>query len=639
MCGIAGIFSLNGTPIQRSTIKAMCDAIAHRGPDDHRYLFGGVYGYDYHRHEIDPAEDRRATVGLGHRRLSIVDIKHGHQPMANEDRNVWVIYNGEIFNHQDLRPSLIARGHHFETNADTEVILHLYEEKGVDCALDLNGQFAFGIWDARDNSFLLVRDRFGIKPLYYTICEGRLLFGSEIKAILQDPRVPRKLNYQALSEHFTFQNTYGDKTFFDGIHLLPAGHWLRVHPDGRIEQQQYWDLEYRGDDLRNEATLQNELREHLETAVKRQLMSEVPVGAHLSGGMDSGSIAALATRNIPHLQTFNCGFDIPENADQYEQYFDESSYARLIASQLDVQHHELRINHQDNFPVMAHVAWHLDEPRVGISYQNYHLAQFIHGNVTVVLGGAGGDEFFGGYDWRYKAIADCPNLDAFKPRYYQQWTRFLTDEQKHDWFFSAESNRALAGFSTYDSFLHEAKNITGRDPLSWALYFDTKTFLHGLLVVGDKLGMSASLEERVPLLDHDLVDFALRLPSEWKLRGGQGKYMLRNVMREFVPEEIAKARKQGFTPPDATWYRSVLKPDVTGLLLDERTLSRGIFQPAGIQRILDEHFSQATNHRFLIWSLMIFEWWNRLFIDGDPLPEITYPKVNAVSGSGLKPTV
>lgn len=620
MCGIVGIYSLNQVPIRRELVRRMCDAIAHRGPDDHRYLFGGGHGYDYHRHHIDPAEDRPAWVGLGHRRLSIVDIAHGHQPMANEDRGVWLVYNGEIFNHADLRPGLTQRGHHFETQSDTEVILHLYEEHGANCALHLNGQFAFAIWDARDNSFLLVRDRFGIKPLYYTFHAGRLLFASEIKALLQDPSLPRALNYEALAEHFTFQNTYGDKTFFKGIHLLPAGNWLKIKADGSQEQRQYWDLVYQGDDHRAEHVLQSELRDHLETAVKRQLMSEVPVGAHLSGGMDSGSIAALATQHIPHLQTFNCGFDLPPNADAYEQYFDESRYARIIASQLDVQHHEMRLSAADNFPVMPHVVWHLDEPRVGISYQNYHLSRFIHGNATVVLTGAGGDEFFAGYVWRYQAAQECSTLSAFKPRYYKLWTRFLSDQDKRAWLFSDATNAALGDFSTYDSFLDIAKHASGDDPLAWALYVDAKTFLQGLLIVSDKLGMSASLEERVPLLDHDLVDFALRLPSQWKLRDGQGKYMLRNVMRAFVPEEIANARKQGFTPPDATWYRTVLRQEVETLLLGERALSRGIFQPAGVRRIVDEHMSEKANHRFLIWSLMLFEWWNRLFMDGDPPP-------------------
>ena len=621
MCGIAGVFNFNGVPVERGMVKRMCDAIAHRGPDDHRYLFGGVHGYDYHRHEIDPAETRSAVVGLGHRRLSIIDIEHGHQPMANEDQSIWIVFNGEIFNHLDLRQKLIERGHIFDTNADTEVILHLYEEKGADCALDLNGQFAFVLWDSRDNSLLLVRDRFGIKPLYYTIQGNRLLFGSEIKAILQDASIPRKLNYEALAEHFTFQNTYGDKTFFEGICLLPAGTWLRVDSDGNIQQQQYWDMIYSADDIRPEHLLENELREHLEEAVRRQLMSEVPVGAHLSGGMDSGSIAALASLHIPHLQTFNCGFEIPPGPDKYEKYFDESAYARLIADHLDVQHHEMRLDASYNFPAIAHVAWHLDEPRLGISYQNYYLSKFIHGNATVVLTGAGGDEFFAGYVWRYNAAMQFSNPAQFKPRYYDLWTRFLSDKDKHDWFFSDSTNAALGDFSTYDSFLEVANHATGNDPLAWALYFDAKTFLHGLLIVSDKLGMSASLEERVPLLDHDLIDFALRLPSNWKLRNGQGKYMLRNVMRNLVPEEIATARKQGFTPPDATWYRTVLRDEVEALLLNKRTLEREIFQPAGIRRILDEHYSEKANHRFLIWSLMVFEWWNRLFIDGDPLPE------------------
>jgi asparagine synthase (glutamine-hydrolysing) len=598
----------------------MADSIAHRGPDDHRYCFIGLHGYDYHRNSIDPQESRPAYVGLGHRRLAIVDIVGGHQPMPNEDRRLWLVYNGEIFNYQGLRAWLTERGHQFETHSDSEVILHLYEEKGPAAALDLNGQFAFAVWDGRDQSLLLVRDRFGIKPLYYSLHGGILRFASEIKALLQDSELPRRLNYQALAEHFTFQNTFGDHTFFEGIHLLPPATWLRLYADGRIEQQCYWQMHYTGDDHRPEAALRADLQALLEQAVQRQLMSEVPVGAHLSGGMDSGSIAALASRSIPHLQTFNCGFEIPAQADSHERYFDESAYAQHIADHLDVQHHHLHLTAADNFPVMARVLWHLDEPRVGISYQNYHLAKLIQGKATVVLGGAGGDELFAGYLWRYEAVQGVTEHETFRRLYYRQWVRFLDDEQKKAWFFTPQTQQALGDFSTYESFLTQTWGLSGQTALDWALQVDAQTFLHGLLVVGDKLGMSHSLEERVPLLDHDLVDFSLRLPAKWKLHNGQGKYLLRQVMSQFVPEAIANGRKQGFTPPDATWYRTSLRPQVEALLLDERTLSRGIFEPSAIRRIWEEHQSQQANHRFLLWSLMLFEWWNRLFIDSDPLP-------------------
>ncbi|MFP4323642.1 MAG: asparagine synthetase B family protein, partial [Anaerolineales bacterium] len=288
---------------------------------------------------------------------------------------------------------------------------------------------------------------------------------------------------------------------------------------------------------------------------------------------------------------------------------------------IDAQHHELRLNAAHGFPALAHVVWHLDEPRVGISYQNYYLSQFMRPHVTVVLGGAGGDELFGGYVWRYNAIQSLTARPAFEQRYYDLWTRFLSDDDKRAWFFAPDTVRQLGDFSTWASYQQVIRRAQGPDPLAWALYFDIRTFLHGLLIVSDKLGMSASLEERVPLLDHDLVDFGLRLPSHWKLRDGQGKYMLRNVMRHWVPPSIANARKQGFTPPEATWYRTVLREDVAKVLLADRTLARGIFRPEGLQRILDEHQAAHANHRFLIWSLLAFEWWCRLFLDGDPLPE------------------
>jgi asparagine synthase (glutamine-hydrolysing) len=597
----------------------MCDSIAHRGPDDHRYFFSGPGGDEYYRHELPAQGEGGVFLGLGHRRLAIVDIAGGHQPMPNEDRRLWLVYNGEIFNHQDLRPDLIRRGHNFATQSDTEVILHLYEEQGPDCAKTLNGQFAFGLWDSHQQHLVLVRDRFGIKPLYYTQYGGYFAFASEIKALLTLPGLPRRLNYQALAEHFTFQNTFGEKTFFEGIHLLPPGHHLTISKDGALQLREYWDLSYtaQAGDPRKEEALREALRGHLERAVQRQLMSEVPVGAHLSGGMDSGSIAALASLHLPHLKTFTCGFDLPPGADEYEQHFDESALARLTAAHLDLEHHELRLGPGHNFPTMPALIRHLDEPRVGISYQNYWLAQFVRqSGVTVVLGGAGGDELFAGYLWRYQAIADLNDRARFAERYYGLWTRFLSDEAKRDWFFSPQTTQALGDFSTYrDSFLPILARAGGDDPLHWALYFDAKTFLHGLLVVEDKVGMAASTEERFPLLDHDLVDFSLNLPARWKLQGGEGKYLLRQVMRRYVPAEIAGARKQGFTPPDATWYRTVLRPQVEGLLLSERALGRGVFQAEGIKRILEEHFSARQNHRFLIWSLMLFEEWWRAFMD------------------------
>lgn len=624
MCGIAGIYRFDGRPLDRRTVRSMGDALAHRGPDDDRYYFWSARGgNELYRHQVPPAAEHAPVLGFAHRRLSIVDIASGHQPMTNEDASMWICYNGEVYNHLDLRRALRNEGHIFNTQSDTEAVLHQYEQFGPDGVKQLNGLFAYAIWDSTRRQLYLARDRFGVKPLYYTIHDGALVFASEIKAILQVPGIPRQPNPTTIAQHFTFMNHYDDSTFFQGIKLLPPGHWLLVDSDGNVTVQRYWRMEYRGDDTRDEDAIANELRAHFERGVERQLMSEVPLGTFLSGGMDTGSISAVAARRIPQMHTFTCGFTVPEGADSLEQYFDESAESFELADLLGTQHHEIRLSAEHNFPALPHVAWALDEPRLGISYQNWYTSQMIRRHVVVVLSGGGGDELFAGYHWRHSRALPFDDPAQWNRAYYREWVRFMDDGSKREDLFSDDFNRQLGGYNTYDdAFLPVMDGVQTRDPLARALHFDFHTFLHGLFVVEDKLSMAHSIEARVPFLDNDLVDFALGIPASLKLKDGTSKYILKRAMRGILPDETLVRRKQGFTPPDATWYRGPLRGEVEALLLSDRALERGYFQPEGVRCIVEQHMNGTHNHRFLLWSLLVFEWWNRLFLDGDPLPEL-----------------
>jgi len=609
MCGIAGIYNLADKPVPAEQVRGMCDLIRHRGPDDSGMWIDG-------------------PVGLGHRRLSIIDLSpRGRNPMPNEDETLWIIFNGEIYNYRELRPGLKKRGHVFRSETDTEVILHLYEEQGPGCLAHLNGMFAFALWDGRERRLLLARDRFGVKPLYYTLLGNKLAFASEVKAFLALPEFTARPDPCALAEHFTFQNTFGERTFFQGVKLLPAGHYLTCQ-DGRLETRQYWDLRFQPDSGLSLQEWAAGLRERFEAAVTRQLMSDVPLGTFLSGGMDTGSISAVAARSIPGLHTFTCGFNLPENASDLEQYFDEREESRQLARYLHTNHHELELGPQAMAPVLPAVVWHLDEPRVGISYQVYYTAELIRRYVTVVLSGVGGDELFAGYPWRYEPVLGNGN-GTFDQAYYQLSIRFLTDEEKRR-LFSADVNRALGDFSTFDSFRAVMTGANGADPLHQALYFDFKTFLNGLLIVDDKLSMAHSVEGRVPFLDNDFVDYVCRIPSEHKLRAGESKVVLRQAMRGLLPDETIFRRKQGFTPPDHTWYKGESLRYIRDLILGERARARGYFQPRAVEQVLDDHLQDRRNNRFLIWSLMCFEWWNRLFADREPVP-----RPGATSGGAI----
>jgi asparagine synthase (glutamine-hydrolysing) len=598
MCGIAGLFNLGEEPVSAEHLERMSDLLQHRGPDDKGLWING-------------------PVGLAHRRLSIIDLStRARNPMPNEDESVWLIFNGEIYNYKDFRSDLLRRGHVFRSETDSEVIIHLYEEMGPDCVAELNGMFAFALWDNRNRRLLLARDRFGVKPLYYTTVGNTFAFASEIKAFLALPDFKASPDPFALAEHFTFQNTFGDRTFFKGVKLLPAGHYLLCQ-DGHTDLRQYWDLCFAPDFGVSLPQWAGRLRECFENAVNRQLVSDVPLGTYLSGGMDTGAISAVAARRIPEMHTFTCGFDLPKNPNDLERHFDERDESHSLARLLGTVHHELELGAEAMVPVLPNVVWHLDEPRAGISYQVYYTAEMVRRYVTVVLSGVGGDELFAGYPWRYDRVLGSTN-GSFETDYYTSWIRLLTDQEKRS-LFTPEVFKALGDFSTFDSFREVLRGTKGFDPLHKALYFDFKTFLNGLLIVDDKLAMAHSIEGRVPFLDNDLVEMAARIPSHYKSRPDQSKIVLKQAMRGLLPEETLQRRKQGFTPPDQTWYKENLNY-IRNLILSSSAINRGYFQPLYVQKILEDHLNDRRNNRFLIWSLMTFEWWNRLFVDRDPLP-------------------
>jgi asparagine synthase (glutamine-hydrolysing) len=609
MCGIAGLYSSVGDPVSAASVQRMCDLLRHRGPDDQGLWVEG-------------------PVGLGHRRLSIIDLSaRGRCPLPNEDGALWLIFNGEVYNFRELRRELGEKGHQFRSDTDCEVVVHLYEEVGPACVSRLNGMFAFALWDVAERRLFLARDRYGVKPLYYTWLGTTLAFASEVKAFLALPDFRASADPLALTEHLTFQNTIGERTLFQGVRLLGPGQCLTCDSTGN-RTHQYWDLGLEPDAGPSLAEWAARLREVFEQAVVRQLMSDVPLGSFLSGGMDTGAISAVAAALIPRMHTFTCGFELPPEATEIEKSFDERQESRQLAHQLGTRHHELELTAEAMATALPRVVWHLDEPRVGISYQILYTMELIRRHVTVVLSGVGGDELFAGYPWRYEPLLDMQPM-SFERDYYRHWVRLLSDEEKAN-LFTASFRRQLGDISTFDVFRQALEGSKGHDPLDRALHFDFRNFLPGLLLVDDKLSMAHAVETRVPFLDNDLVELVSQVPCAYKLQRGRSKLVLKRAMAGLLSAETLARPKQGFTPPEESWYRHRAMPMIRALLLGERALERGFFEPRTLALILDDHLHGRRNHRQLIWSLQCFEWWNRLFVDREPLPAI--PETASVAG-------
>ena len=591
MCGFAGIVDSAGVGAEE--VSAMASCLAHRGPDDAGAFAEGPYG-------------------VAHRRLAILDTSAaGHQPMSSGP--LVLAYNGEIYNFRALASELTSRGRRFRSRSDTEVLLAALSEWGEDALCRLDGMFAFALWDREKQELLLVRDRFGIKPLYWAEHEGRFLFGSEVKALLA-AGAPTRVDQKALVEYFTFQNVFTDRTLFEGVRLLPPGHVMRIGLTGRTEKR-WWDLELAPDATRTEAQWSADVREALDAAVEGHLVSDVPLGSYLSGGMDSASIVALASRRRPGLDTFTGGFDM-SSVSGLELVYDERDKARLVSETFGTTHHEVVMHSGDMARVMRRLAWHIEDPRAGTCYQNLYVAELAARSVEVALAGTGGDEVFAGYPWRYELVADAHDPAEFDERYFAYWNR-VVPVGEHEDLFTADVLREARGHDPFDVYRQVIAPADGLDPVSRALYFEAKTFLHALLVVEDKLSMSVGLEVRVPFLGRDLVELAGRIPAGLKYRESGGKEVLRSAMRGILPGEILDSPKQGFTPPEGSWYRGESVAYVRDVLLEPRSLSRGYFRAEFTQRILREHLAGLRNHRQLIWSLLMFEWWNRVFVDGE----------------------
>ncbi|RLB94485.1 MAG: asparagine synthase (glutamine-hydrolyzing) [Deltaproteobacteria bacterium] len=625
MCGIAGIFNLNGAPIAHRTIKAMTDSIAHRGPDGEG-------------HYID------VNVALGHRRLAIIDLSpKAAQPMASPNGDVVVSYDGEIYNFLKLKAELQARGHNFVSRSDTEVLIHGYLEYGISFVERLNGMFAFALWDARKRTLYLARDRYGIKPLYWRMKGSTFVFASEIKAILTHPEVSAELNPDALNEYFTFQNLFRYHTLFKGINLLQAAsvRWIN-EKEKRLEKRTWWDFNFTDRD--NQMTAQeaeDETLRLLRQAVTRQLISDVPLGSYLSGGIDSGSLVAVASENIPRFATFTCGFQV-QTAEGVEAEYDERRDAEFMANHFKTEHYEQVVSSSDLPWALPRVVWHIEDLRLGMSYPNYYISRLASKFVKVCLSGAGGDELYGGYPWRYYRVFRSVSRDDYFRQYYDFWQRLVTDQDKQRLFtqgiwHQVKERDTFRTFSRVFTFNEKLKYDRPEDHIANALYFEIKTFLPALFIVGDKLSMANSLEERVPFLDNDLVDFAQRVPIKYKLGDlkemkkidenevrklrryqvyDDGKNVLRKAMSHLVPQEIIKRKKQGFSSPDESWYRGENIKYVKETLLNKRAAYRDFINPGFVEKTITEHCEQKQNKRLLLWSLLCFEHWCRIFLDG-----------------------
>jgi asparagine synthase (glutamine-hydrolysing) len=619
MCGIAGIVHLDGAPVLKEDVRRMCDVMRHRGPDDEGLYLGGC-------------------AGLGMRRLSIIDLETGRQPIHNENRTVWVVLNGEIYNFHELRRDLETRGHAFYTHTDTETIVHLYEEYGDRCVDHLRGMFAFALWDETQRRLLLARDRLGVKPLYYTEVDGRLAFASELKALLELPYVEPEINWRAASHLFTFLTTPASDSIVQGVRKLPAGHLLVASPGHPARVFPYWDVSFDPVRGRSAGDLGEELRSLVDESVRLRLVSDVPLGAFLSGGLDSSAVVATMSRHMPGpVKTFTIGFT--------DQAFDESAHARRVAREFGTEHHELVLE-PEVVDIVEEIAWHLDEPFGDSSaIPTYMVSQLAAKHVKVVLSGDGGDELFAGYDrylvearrrafplpaaarWAIGALgASLPrgmkgrnflrNLALDGPqRYLDESTLFRRDDLER--LLVPEVLDRMAEDDPRGEELGCLAHAGGHW-LSAARYMDLKAYLPlDILTKVDRMSMAHSLEAREPLLDHKLVEFAATLPPEMLLRGGTTKWIFKEAMRGILPDDIIDRRKQGFAVPLGRWFRGKLGGFLRDLLLTKRSRERGIFNPSAIEHLVRRH-EEGRPLDLHLWTLLSFELWCRAFVDARP---------------------
>jgi asparagine synthase (glutamine-hydrolysing) len=638
MCGITGKLTYDGEPIERERLEAMTAAVAHRGPDSAGYYFGD-------------------GIALGHRRLSIIDLSTGDQPIANEDGTIWVVFNGEIYNFADVRRQLEGFGHRFRTRSDTEVIVHAYEQWGAACVERLRGMFAFALWDAPERRLLLARDRLGVKPLYYAETGTGLIFASEIKAVLQDPSVSRDWRADALDAYLALEYIPGPATIYRQVRKLPAAH-VAIVERGQLRLRPYWDLEFTGD---GQADREPEYLERLDALLREsvalRLISDVPLGAFLSGGIDSSTVAAYMkeTSDAPVVTT-SVGFA--------ERAFDELAHARAVAAHLGCEHHEVVAN-PDVRDILPRLAWHLDEPFADPSaVPTFYVSEAARRLVTVALSGDGGDELWAGYGWHRvdhwetrarnwlgPILSRAAGLVGGALPYAVKGARSLghlalpPDEayaRKHAYgrfegaakldLYSVDLRAETRHHDPFETFRAAHRACGSSDPLDRALYVDVKTYLvDDILTKVDKMSMAVSLETREPLLDHRLLEFAASVPTSLKLRNGTSKYLLRRVLHDRVPRSIVERGKQGFEPPTGEWLRGPLADMTDALLFDGRLRNRGLFSPKTVARLWTEHRTGRRDHRERLWSLVMLELWFREFIDGGAVRKPLAPAVQEVA--------
>ncbi len=627
MCGLAGVYNLSGKAVDQNLLEKMAQSIEHRGPDGE-----GVFA--------------EGSIGLVHQRLAILDTSDlGRQPMISKDGRWVVVFNGCIYNFREIRKELTSKGHHFVSNSDTEVIVEGLSEFGPAVFESFNGMFAIAAWDTKQKTLYLSRDRYGVKPLYYWFNGKTLVFSSEIKGIIAHPDFSVSLDSGALNEYFTFQNLFTYRTLFKGVTMLPPANTVKVdQTTNLVKHRSWWDYNFsQPDETLSFEDAKSETLRLFEQAVQRQMISDVPIGTYLSGGMDSGSVTAIASRHVDRISTFTCGFDMSE-VTGVEVNYDERKDAELMANYFKTQHFERVMNAGDIRWSLPRVVYHLEDLRVGMSYPGYYIAGLASKFVKVCLQGAGGDELFGGYPWRYYRVFDSISQQDFFEQYYSFWQRLVPDQDKAALFndsirseINVDEPRNI--FERVFTFNDSLNYNSPEDHIQNSLYFEIKTFLNGLLIVGDKLSMAHGLEERFPFLDNDLVEFAQKVPVKHKLGNldseirmidenmerkksryrefDDGKNVLRKSMEELIPARIVNRKKQGFSAPDESWYRGENASYVKELLLNKKTVSSEFINPNYVKKIVNEHMNDRVNHRLAIWSFMCFEWWCRVFLNGE----------------------
>ncbi len=637
MCGICGIVSYDPKqPVNGDVVAAMSRVLAHRGPDDE-----GCYVAAF-----DDAAGH-AELGLGFRRLSIIDVAGGRQPMANEDETVWVAFNGEIYNFRELRPGLEAAGHRFRTRSDTEVLLHLYEEQGVECLQQLRGMFAFAIWDSRERRLMLARDRLGQKPLVYFHDAKRFAFASELKSILQLPNVPREVNHEAIHHYLTYQYVPAPLSILQGCHKLPPAHYA-LFQGNELRVERYWSPDFAAKSDAPEAQLADEVRGVLEEATRLRLVSDVPLGAFLSGGIDSSIVVGLMAKLMDEpVKTFSIGFE--------ETKYDETSYARIVSDHFGTDHHEMTVR-PNAVEILPKLVWHYDEPFADSSaIPTYYVSEMARQHVTVALTGDAGDETFAGYPryraarigqwfdhlpgflrrflagpmWRYlpasveaktwrrraKRLFEALNLSPEER--YARWIAIFDDTRKHALYADGFAAGARPSAELLTDWYRR-----GGDPdfVGNTTYVDLMTYLPGdLLVKVDIASMAHSLEARSPFLDHKLVELSGAIAVRHKLRGLRSKHLLKRAFADLLPKRIVKRPKMGFGVPIAEWFRQELSGYVREVLLDATAVGRGYFKREAVEALIDEHVQRRYDHGYRLWALLMLELWHNQFVD-EPSP-------------------